>query len=589
MDEVRDDFEDGMVKRYDDQHLLHPKKDMNTFAELSLTATESTLSMNGNNDSYVKREHISAQKNASKKVGMTKSLTNILFGGCMCHPEGMVGSIFSKKEQSIALKEQPVEEDPQGGESNSGRIKYSNRSKNVSLSKRQERLQHMIVNHSISKSKKKYVTSGINGGKGVSSEKFKNVHSFDDAAYILHKRQQSTKRNNYPSSMVRGDEEYRQQPFTCENGEAVEVCMMGPVSTMYDCYDGNPLPQRKRDRFPTTTINAIQANMCGGLSSTATFHNHTYTSENNNIQGVVSVLSNGADTANNSELMYDSDPGDLRKSRNRINKGKTLIPNHSQAVRLANCDSQIFDGKSVVTAGKSIADSITTLSLLQNGKTDFSEFDPTHVVKHVGEFMNKRMTFNWHISEECQLQNTVKDHNQKAKQPFRSFTKRVQVWVELGSVLRNQVIHPKLCWSAVEATPKWSRFIPGNSKMKQTNKSNSSIEETKREAQHLSLQSIDLLDVCSILDVGDLDRSQYPFAIRKRTFVIATSDQKVYFEASSEKEKTQTIFSLKLLVSHFAAGIVARNDDVFTQYFNPSDAEVPGEVPFALEAAHHEC
>ena len=602
-----DDFDEGiyMLKHH------HDRNHNAASPELCLTSTESTITANKSDDDLhgprydhqnqiQNRQQNDANKSKSKKGdGVTRTLANMLLRGCMCHPDGMVESMIvtqRQRQQQQKLFDGKLRVEEETDSKGSSRTKYSNRSKNAPLAAQQERLQRMIVNHSINtasaSSKKNSKSSEFHKKKTKfsSPEKFyvSNAHSFDDAAHILHSRQQKSQYGGYNSTSIGiGDKECREQPVSLENTDSIEVCMMSPVKTVYGYCNANDnsSPERQGNRFPLISINTIKRNVCGGFSSADAFQSNSCTSENRNIQTVMSILSSGADTAKDSALMYDSDPGDLYKSRDRVRKGKTLIPNQNQGVRLANCDSNIFDGKSVVTAGKSIADSITTLSLLRNGKNDFNEFDPTHVVKHIGEFMNKRMSFIWHTLDISETKNADSTTKSKLKPSRDGLTKRVQAWIELGSVLRNQVIHPKLCWIPVETTPKWSRFLLGSKKYKDKNESKTLGSESD---SSYSVQSLDLLDVISILEVDEIDRKQYPFAMKKRTLVIATSDQEVYFETASTKETQQTIFSLKLLISHFAAGIVTRNDDTFNQYFNPTNAEVPGEAPFALEA-HYEC
>jgi len=351
-----------------------------------------------------------------------------------------------------------------------------------------------------------------------------------------------------------------------ENAVEILVCdMMSPAKNVYDYYCS-----AKGERNSRNLISACSVQ---------------YRSFNTQHTEISSVFGNDGDTTKSS-LMYDSDPGDLKSSRNRICEGKSLVPNRNRAIRFADYDSAKFDSKSVVTAGKSIADSITTDSNFFSSNDDGLSMDSTRIDQYVNECMNKRMSFIWHMPSKYTSEITSEKSIPalESKRISRGvLTKRVKVWIELGTVLRSQVIHPKLCWVPHETAHRWNRL-----RFSQKSKKHSSKDDEK--ASSPTIQSIDLLDVSSILEADDIDRKQYPFAMKDRTFIISTCDQKIVFEAASKNERTQTMFSFKLVISHFAAGIVAHNDETFEQFFHLNEAQVPGEAPdFLCDRALHEC
>jgi len=150
----------------------------------------------------------------------------------------------------------------------------------------------------------------------------------------------------------------------------------------------------------------------------------------------------------------------------------------------------------------------------------------------------------------------------------------------MRSVLRDQVIHPKLCWMAQETKCKWHKRL-----------SNGIMRNKEKKREEIGkVNSIDLLDITSVLEGENLSRDCYPFAMKSRSMVIAVNQTRNVFESSSRKERDRIIFSLKLLISHFGAGIVAKNDEVFDQYFNPLNAQVPGRSPFGVDSSSfYEC
>jgi len=470
---------------------------------------------------------------ASAKIpyGFTKTLTNIFLQGCsncvVSQNENAVNDI-STHDKKAYISQANDSKKPQ------------NRSQ-ISSVKRHDRLQRMIYNTSISR-KSKSPSTNLNGRSGEKAV----IHSFDEALYLSREsrnhnhlknsgREAAFLQDNRGCGIYPNTDEIREN-FPFEDSMGIEVCY---------------------DRDPMSSIYCVGNKQLINISSSTFNDNLSNSFKGNSIDG------------GNSELMYDSDPGDLKRSRNRVSKGKSLS-NSKRATRLVDYDESAFDSKSVVTAGKSVADSLTTLSIMKEVKSDLF-MNSDRVLEYVVEFMNKRMVFIWHLQV-----GTGGTEGRKE----RDLTKNVKMWIELGSVLRDQVIHPKLCWMAQESTCKWHKRL-----------SNGIMRNKEKKREEIGkVNSIDLLDITSVLEGENLSRDCYPFAMKSRSMVIAVNQTRNVFESSSRKERDRIIFSLKLLISHFGAGIVAKNDEVFDQYFNPLNAQVPGRSPFGVDSSSfYEC
>lgn len=133
----------------------------------------------------------------------------------------------------------------------------------------------------------------------------------------------------------------------------------------------------------------------------------------------------------------------------------------------------------------------------------------------------------------------------------------VQTWIEKGQKLRDQTILPKLVWKRLYHS------------------SNKNVMH-----QRVELSSIDLLDICRILNVEELDRDKCPFAVKSRAFSIRTIHRDpVIFEAQSEGIKDQFVCNLKHIISRLAAKLLTRDPsamDFFAEDYGPG----PGQQPF---------
>jgi hypothetical protein len=136
--------------------------------------------------------------------------------------------------------------------------------------------------------------------------------------------------------------------------------------------------------------------------------------------------------------------------------------------------------------------------------------------------------------------------------PNRSIA--VDVWMERGQRLFDQVISPRLCWQA---------------------RNHSHKAKVLRQRAHL--MGVDLLDIQRIVPVREMDRKKYPFARIRRTFLIQTIDHSYLFEASSTILRDAFMTSMKLTVARFGSKIIV--GDYFDSEFFGGMPMGPGQEP----------
>mmetsp|Transcript_7280 Transcript_7280/g.10875 ORF Transcript_7280/g.10875 Transcript_7280/m.10875 type:complete len:529 (-) Transcript_7280:208-1794(-) len=468
------------------------------------------------------------QQQKQKQSGVT--ITSLLFGGC-ANPATVCTRPSHRQDDSSVVVDMHMIDTTQYSYMYKQQEKKKpvpeNRARN-SLQKRLQRLNDLIINSKVANRRESAKFKVEQAREAANVNKKVNL-SFDDA--ILRRRDAHF--NNFSPGSI----------STTGVGANNNTCY-GQGMAHHDGHH-NPCPEKIESVevcFPAN-VDFVPHQYCGNMAR----------------ELVVTSFSNVETVAESLSLMYDSDPGDLKYAKRRAMKGRGLQKSRETTARVPDYDEN-FDGKSIVTAGKSIADSVTTLSLLHDFRQgELTLVDQTRITKCIGEFMNKRVSMVWHLQPSAKIK--------------RGLTKKVKAWIELGSVLRTQVIHPKFSW-AQDSSPGW-KFMNASSQKKEN-----------------MLNSIDLLDISRVIEVEEIDRSKFPFAMKSRSFIIEANNTSFLFELSDEKEKSNMVFGLKLLVSHFGAGVVARNDQIFEQFFNPVGAQVPGESPSVLrtgEASLHEC
>ena len=133
----------------------------------------------------------------------------------------------------------------------------------------------------------------------------------------------------------------------------------------------------------------------------------------------------------------------------------------------------------------------------------------------------------------------------------------VIAWIERGTYLSTQAfVQPKFMWR--------------------------NAKEMNLEARRLNIASesperVDLLEIARVQDAPTIDRQMYPFANKRRCFLIETQQITHLFEAPSVRDKKRIVFGLKLTISRLASLIMIRDSRAVEEFFEP--AQVPGEAP----------
>ena len=237
------------------------------------------------------------------------------------------------------------------------------------------------------------------------------------------------------------------------------------------------------------------------------------------------------------DLCYDSDPTDLKYARGikaARRKKRSSTDKFSQSVDSSptdECDSgedddSIFSGLS--------QDVLLNLN------------DPNMVKAFIEETTNRRMHLIWHPSPNCQ---------KRHKRPLKACA-----WIEMGCVMKRQLIYPKFSWKTVS--------FEGSSR-----KDGSSGD------LRMDLNSIELLHICRVYQLNNIDRNVYPFAKKDRCFVVESFAQTAMFEARSQYERDRIVQGLKITVARLGSMIIVGDETVFDAFFTPAGCEVPGEAP----------
>ncbi|KAI2510820.1 hypothetical protein MHU86_3606 [Fragilaria crotonensis] len=136
----------------------------------------------------------------------------------------------------------------------------------------------------------------------------------------------------------------------------------------------------------------------------------------------------------------------------------------------------------------------------------------------------------------------------------------VQAWIERGTYLFNQnFVQPKFMWKPVHEA-----------------------QLATRRKINLKVEKFDLLEIARIeCDPALIDHSIYPLAHKPSCFFIKTKSSHYLFQAPSVEEKAHVVFGLKLTVARLASLLICRDMSAVDEFFEPTEASVPGHAPSA--------
>lgn len=151
--------------------------------------------------------------------------------------------------------------------------------------------------------------------------------------------------------------------------------------------------------------------------------------------------------------------------------------------------------------------------------------DDQQVFERVQEVMNQQFTMVWHSN---------------------AAPTAILVWIERGQQFGNTLIQPRLVWK---------RLYDGGA--------------------FNDRQSVDLLDICRVLEARNIDRSKYPLAKQCNCLFIESLDENMMFEACSESERDGISRDLKLVVARLGSKIIMNDPCLFEEFF--VDGMIPDE------------
>ena len=249
------------------------------------------------------------------------------------------------------------------------------------------------------------------------------------------------------------------------------------------------------------------------------------------------------------DLCYDSDPTDLAlpvdspmKNRQLACKVKTTAHIGSDKIVRKTQDPFIKLNDEISLAlppahDESLFDDLSSEKILS---------DPSLVDRLIEDTINTHRILIWHANPNSQKSKNVKPVHVKAL-------------IEMGSILKQRLIYPKFAWRKVNVS-NGDQYLS---------------KKISPEAPHF----IELLHICRVLPVNDVDRSRYPYARRNRCFLVGDLTDAELFEACSTKERDRIVQGLKLTVARLGAMTFFNSESVFDSFFTPYGS-VPGEAPF---------
>jgi hypothetical protein len=245
------------------------------------------------------------------------------------------------------------------------------------------------------------------------------------------------------------------------------------------------------------------------------------------------------------DLCYDSDPTDLSVKANRATtpkqktQKKVKLPkrkDHQKKVEPFTKQDKKLPSSPPISDDSSIFDDLSNEKILS---------DPALVDWLIEDTINTHRILIWHQNSNCVNKNQKPAH--------------VKALIEMGSILKQKLIYPKFSWR---------KLNEGYNKQRS---SNSFLSE----APH----SIELLHICRVLPVDNVDRVYFPFAKRNRCFLVGDLSDAELFEACSTKERDRIVQGLKLTVARLGAMTFFNSEAVFDSFFTPFGSQVPGESP----------
>jgi len=282
--------------------------------------------------------------------------------------------------------------------------------------------------------------------------------------------------------------------------------------------------------------------------------------ENENIASSISIFCNATagpcvdgEKSNNSftaneciddeeQLFYDSDPGESNASVSNFKL-------QSNSTHKLTCMDGSEKKSHSYTEDEAYEQSQSNLRVARMATSSSSNLDiyDSCMMSKIREFMDNRMHLLWH---------PVPEQQNKSSTPVP-----VVAWIELGKILRSDLIHPKFMWQAQS-----SRFT-------------SSGKSHRAKMSHESVRSIDLLDILRVLKVEKIDRDLFPFVRPNNCFVIGSSNCTNLFEASSQNgDCEELVHVFKLMVARLGSRIITQDPAVFEEFFS-NLSDIPGKSP----------
>lgn len=224
------------------------------------------------------------------------------------------------------------------------------------------------------------------------------------------------------------------------------------------------------------------------------------------------------------ETFYDSDPGDVRFRHRRPRRA------------IVKDDKKL--GPSMLRTNSMKSRRSRFSHYMDRSRLDIEFSDDQFLEMQVEEMKNMTMNFIWHPSQSS------------ATTPLRIM--RSRAWIEMGSLLTQTVIHPKLMWKPV--------YEP---------------DLFRRKINVVAPYSIDLLDIIGIVPVKLVDRNEHPFARHWCSFKIVTVRECYFlFEAENKEMRDKIVFGLKLIIARLASKVLVAGEVAEDEFFNPGGRQV---------------
>lgn len=239
------------------------------------------------------------------------------------------------------------------------------------------------------------------------------------------------------------------------------------------------------------------------------------------------------------DLYYDSEPddnfcGDTGGKKN-IEKLKTMksqpFPqNYAEMKDASNCPAHSEDARELISKD---CREIKTHKLHRLSKKYLLRNDDV-VIQFIEELTAGFIKLIWHPN-----------NRQHKTSPIY-----VNAWCELGNSLDDSVVYPKFIWRTTYESEK-----------RQT---------TRISGPNPSVHKLDLLNIVRVLKPEVIDRSIFPFANRKKSFLLISSTNEIYlFESANQKERDHIVNGIKLTIARLASKIMTGDESVFDEFFTP--------------------